>query len=218
MLDSATSALTLTDFLHELLGQGAVTMGSQLAPFAPADLAHARQLLHRYHAQDAQTMPHQAPAFAPAAAEWAAQLVYRAIQLVVLRDLDETVVQQELADFPAPAEAAAVYSADLMLRHLPDLLALAKGLAPGDALVARLRELGRQWPFSFVSTEIGLPEAQAVVLADASLRTAYIDRIIAARDLDRASQPGVRELVQQALGNYAAELWPDFPLSNQPFA
>jgi len=218
MPDSSAAALTLTDFLAQLLGSGAVTMGSQLTPFAPADLAAAEQQLRRYHAQDALAMPHRAPAFAPAAAEWAAQLVYRAIQLVVLRDLDETVVQQELADFPAPADAAAVYSADLMLRHLPDLLELAKGLAPGDALVARLHELARQWPFSFVGTEPGSPEAQAVVLSDNSLRTAYIDRIIAARDQGRANQPGVRELVQQALGKYTADFWPDFPLSNQSLA
>ncbi len=212
MPDSPISALTLTDFLHTLLSQGTVTVGSQLAPFDPADLAAAGRRLRRYHAQDAQTMPLQAPDFVPTAAEWAARWVFRAIQLVVLRDLDETVVQQELTDFAEPADASAVYSADLMLRYLPDLLELAKGLAPGDALVARLRELARQWPFSFVGTEPAPAEASIIVLANASLRTAYVDRIIAARDRARANQPGVRELVQEAMGNYAAEFWPDFQI------
>ena len=43
-----------------------------------------------------------------------------------------------------------MYFVDLTFRYLPDLLQLAKGLAPGDALVAQLKATARQWPLSLV--------------------------------------------------------------------
>jgi hypothetical protein len=205
-----STALVLTDFLADLFATGAVTLAGQLVPFEMADLVAADALLRRTHAQDALALAHQAPAFAPAAAIWAAQLLHRTMQLALLRDLDETVVQTQLADFAAPIDAAATYSADLTLRYLPDLLTLARDLAPGDALVLRLRELARQWPLSFVGTEPAPLDAPAEVLAHPALRAAYLDRIIAARDRVRASQPGVRELVLAALGKHSAVFWPDF--------
>ncbi|RZK49241.1 MAG: hypothetical protein EOO59_16480 [Hymenobacter sp.] len=94
----------------------------------------------------------------------------------------------------------------MTLRHLPALLGLARDLAPADALVLRLQAVGQRWPLSVV----GVAPAPAAVLAHPALRALYIDRIIERRDRARATQPGVHEGIRGALGEYAAQLWPDF--------
>ncbi|MBX0290707.1 hypothetical protein K3G63_09675 [Hymenobacter sp. HSC-4F20] len=201
--------MTLADFIEELLTRGDVTVTSE--PMPPTEEAQpvVLALLQRYHTQDAQQQPYTAPAFDPDAALWAARYLYRAAQLAVVRELDETAVQVWLQDYAGALTPEAVYSADLTLRYLPDLLHLAKGLAPGDALVSHLQTTARQWPLSFVGGDI-VGEVPVAVLAHPSLRAAYVDRIIGARDLRRARQPEVAELVRAALGRYAAELWPEF--------
>jgi hypothetical protein len=202
--------MLLTGFLTDLLTTGAVTLAGRPAPFEDADLRVAEAVLRAYHAEDALELPHTAPAFAPEAAQWAAQYLYHTLQLALVRELDETVVHDCLRDFDGLMTPEAVYSVDLTFRYLPDLLRLAKGLAPGDALVARLQATARQWPFSFVGTEMLAPEAEAVLLAHPALRQAYVDRIIRVRDQRRGGQAHLIPFVQAALGAHAAVLWPDF--------
>jgi hypothetical protein len=202
--------MLLTTFLHDLLTTGAVTLAGQPSPFEPADLHAAEAKLLAYHAEDALELPQVAPDFDAAAARWAAQFLYHTVQLALLRELDEAVIGQCLTDFTGEITPEAVYSADLTFRYLPDLLRLAKGLAPGDALVARLLAVAQKWPFSFVGTNLDALEAEATILAHPALRQAYLDRIIQLKDRARASQPHLAPLVQAALGGYAATLWPDF--------
>jgi hypothetical protein len=167
-------------------------------------------LLKDYYAEDCLNLPHTAPAFELAAALWAAQHLYYAAVLAVVRELDEAAIATHLPEFGGATTPAASYSADLSLRYLPDLLQLAKGLAPADALVARLRRTAGQWPLSFVGHEPADATAEAILLAQPALRGAYIDRIIAAQDRTRAGQPHLAPLVQAALGAHSAQLWPDF--------
>ena len=212
--------MLLTGFLHHLLMTGHVTLASRPAPFEPADLPAAEALLRDHYADDLRELPGAAPAFDAAAAGWAAAFLYHTVQLALVRELDETVVQAQLADFTGEITPAVIYSADLCLRYLPDLLRLARGLAPGDALVARLRATAVRWPFSFVGAEEGavadVAEAEAPMLAHPALRQEYIDRIIRMQDRARAAQPHLAPLVHAALGQYAATLWPDFAAFTLP--
>lgn len=202
--------MLLTSFVQDLLTTGSITLTGRPAPFAPDDLLAATEVLRSYHAEDALQMPHSAPAFDAPAALWAAGALYYTVQLTLVRELEEAVIAEALPDFAAALTPEVLYSADLTLRYLPDLLHLAKGLAPGDALVARLQALGRQWPLSFVSSELPGPAAEARVLAHPALRQEYVDRLIRAQDRRRAGQDPIRPLVQAALGAHAATLWPDF--------
>jgi hypothetical protein len=202
--------MLLTTFLQDLLTSGSITLSGQPAPFEVADLDATESLLKSYHAEDSLDLPHTAPAFEAAAALWAAQYLYYTTVLAVVRELDEVAIAAHLPEFGGEVTPAASYSADLTLRYLPDLLQLAKGLAPADALVARLRHTARQWPLSFVGHEPADDAAEAILLGHPALRGAYVDRIIRARDRERAGQPHLKPLVQAALGAYSAELWPDF--------
>lgn len=202
----------LTQFLDELLTQGEVAVTRRPDTFEPVDLEAATVVLQDYYHDDALDLPHQAPDFEPAAALWAAQYLYFTVQLTLVRELDEAVMAERLPDYPQEPTPAALYSADLLLRYLPDLLGLARGLAPGDALVARLQSLARRWPLSFVGQPDAAPnpDREALLLAHPALRQLYVDRIIRTRDQARAAQPRLRPLIHAALGAHAATLWPDF--------
>ncbi|PJJ59942.1 hypothetical protein [Hymenobacter chitinivorans] len=202
--------MLLTSFLQDLLTTGSVTLVGRPSAFAPDDLLAATELLQAYYAADAREIPYSAPAFDAPAALWAAGLLYHTVQLTLVRELDEAVIAETLPDFAGLITPEVLYSADLLLRYLPDLLRLAKGLAPGDALVARLQALARQWPLSFGGPELPEPAAEARVLDHPALRQEYVDRLIRAQDRRRAGQPHLRALVQAALGAHAATLWPDF--------
>lgn len=208
--------MVLTGFLNDLLNTGCLTVAGRLAAFDAADLRAAEDLLRALHAEDALALPGPAPAFDGAAALWAAAYLCHSLTLALVRELDEAVVDEQLRDFAGAVTAEVVYSVDLSFRHLPDLLGLAKGLAPGDALVARLRATARQWPFSCVGTEPGGAEPDALILAHPALRQAYVDRIIRTQDRARAGQAHLAPLVGEALGAHALTLWPDFAAFTLP--
>ncbi|MGI4737489.1 MAG: hypothetical protein ACRYG7_20170 [Janthinobacterium lividum] len=202
--------MLLTSFLQDLLTTGVLTLAGRPASFEAADLENADALLRAYHAEDALHLPHTAPDFDAAAARWAAHYLYYAALLTFVRELDETVIIHYLPSFPAEMTPAASYSVDLTFRYLPDFLRLAKGLAPGDYLVAHLRAAAQQWPLSFVGQELAEASAEAMLLAHPALRATYVDRIIRERDRTRAALPHLTPLIQEALGDHSAELWPDF--------
>jgi hypothetical protein len=137
------------------------------------------------------------------AASWALQIVYRACQALVFREINAETVRQTLAaPCPLPPSPAVHYSTDLSLRYLPDLLALARGIAPDDPLVAGLTALARAWPLSSVGVA-GAGEVDPSPLIDhPSLRQLYIDRIIERGDASRLAHPAVRAAIREALGAY----------------
>jgi hypothetical protein len=198
----------LTSFITDLLEKGQVTVTKGLTLFSEEDLQETASVLEQYYKQDVLEMPFIAPAFSSQAALWGVTYLYRATQFALIRDLGEEAVQAHLTDFSGPITPEAIYSADLTLRYLPDLLHLAKGLAPDDVLVTCIKTTLARWPFSSAGTA-GLGEVEhGPVWAHKSLKYAYIDRIIKHKDTERAYQEPVAELIREVLGEYAAILWP----------
>lgn len=200
----------LTSFIRDLLEKGQVTVAGQLIQFAEEDTQQSIVLLNRYYEEDKLEMPLEAPEFSPEAALWGARYLYHAIQFAMLRDLGEEQVKEHLTDFQGQITPETMYSADLTLRYLPDLLKLAKGLAPDDVLVTSLKHTLSQWPFSSVGLE-GMEESNPdVVLENPSLAYAYIDRIIKSKDLKRAGNEQLAGLIREVLGAHTQLLWPQF--------
>jgi hypothetical protein len=202
--------LSLSHFISTLHDEGSVTVDSAVVPFEEDDIHQTAALLQQFHSKDSMELPGSAPAFDAAAAVWAAGYLYRAVQLVMLRNLGEDAVRQLLTPYPGEQSAAAMYSADLCLRYLRDVLELAKGLAPGDALVVQLKNEAARWPLSSVGMAVEGEMDINVIMDHTSLKYSYIDRIIETRDLARCNNKEVKELVEEALGNYAADLWPGY--------
>ena len=147
-----------------------------------------------------------APRFVPEVARWAAERLYCACQFLVYREVEADEVGAGLA---APCPAGAIspevcYSADVILRYLPDIFALARGIAREDPLIDGLRMLARGWPLS----SVGMPEVGEVdvsaFIGHAGLRRLYADRIIERNDRSRLGDAVVDAAVREAIGGFPA--------------
>jgi hypothetical protein len=126
-------------FVRSLAETGRVSVPPDEA--LPSDIDDAVRELDAATRQD---MAFDAPPLDPPAAAWALGLIYRACQALVFREIEAASVEQALAaPCPQRASPTVCYSADLSLRYLPDLLSLARGIAPSDPLVAGLTALAR---------------------------------------------------------------------------
>lgn len=202
--------VTLADFIADLLNFGEVEVAAQIEPFTQSDWEEAAEVLKDYYDEDKLEMPFEAPQFNPLAAAWAIEYLYRAIQLAMLRELDDEEVHKNLIEFPGAVNVDAIYTVDLAFRYLPQLLQLAAGLSPQDVLVIKLKETAARWPFSSVGMPLDEFSDVRAILKHPSLRTAYIDRIVMARDTKRVNNASMIELVKEVLGDHTETLWPEF--------
>lgn len=200
--------MQLIQFIQDIIQQGKVTVDVHVTPFTDEDKQAATQRLREYYELQKQELMATVPAFDAPAAIWAASFLYRSIQLVMLRDLGDEVVNKLLTPYDGVITPEAVVSVDLSFRYLPNLVALAKGLAPEDVLVKRLHEAAVQWPFSSVGMKVEGEFNIEVILNNACVCRSYVDRIITARDVKRSNNPQVKEYIKEALGDYGHVLWP----------
>lgn len=204
--------MNLSAFITALTREGQVAVAHDITPFPPEALQAAAAVLHSYYLNDISDMPASPPAFDNDAALWAAAYVYRTTQLIMLRTPGPEQVSILLLPYTGAITAAAVYSADLCLRYLPDLLSMSKGLAPDDPLVMQLRQTAAAWPYSSTGMQIAPAVSLDAIITNPSLLQAYADRVIATRDISRCSTPAITAAIIAALGNYQEILWPDFRL------
>jgi hypothetical protein len=206
----------LSEFIQHIWQQGKVTVASGIIPFSAEDVQQAMEGLQQYYSHDILEQSGKPPHFHATAALWAASYLYRAVQLALLRDAGDDMVNKLLTPFDGEITAEAIYSVDLCFRYLPDLLGLAKGLAPDDVLVKCLQQAAVQWPFSSVGMPVDVETGIDIILSNDSLRQTYIDRIITSRDIKRSKNELVNERIMEALGDHHATLWPGFePLKKE---
>ena len=185
-------------FVNTLLETGRVRVPAD--PRQPGELEPAVRELDRAARPE---MAFDPPPLDLAAAAWGLVVLYRGCQSLVYREIDADAVRDALTR-PCPAKPSpeVCYSADLSLRYLPDLLALARGIAADDPLVAGLAGLARDWPLSSVGAkDVGVVDASAFI-SHPSLRQLYVDRIIERGDASRLDDAAVREAVRAALGGF----------------
>ena len=200
--------MQLIQFIQDIIQQGKVTVDGHVTPFSEEDKQATIQRLREHYELQKKELTATVPAFDAPAAIWAASFLYRSVQLVMLRDLGDEVVNKLLTRYEGVITPEAVLSVDLSFRYLPNLVGLAKGLAPEDVLVKRLHEAAVQWPFSSVGMKVEGDFNIEVILNNACVCRSYIDRIITARDIKRCNNPQVKEYIKEALGNYGHVLWP----------
>lgn len=201
--------MELVSFIQGLITEGRVAVGGELSSFEEEDLRQSAALLRQYYAEDAMEMPFAPPAFLLPAALWAAEYFYTAVQLTVLREAGAEMIQEKLKEYPGSVTPESIYSADLVLRYLPALLGLARGLAPADSLVQELRKTAEQWPFSSVGADPGGPVNDAVIFSHACLRQVYTDRILEQKDKKRLDSADATQSLYETTGEYLVALWPD---------
>ncbi|WP_146616167.1 hypothetical protein [Chitinophaga dinghuensis] len=196
--------MNLALFVTALTQDSKVSVLPGITPFSPTALQEASVVLYNFYRDDSQEMPTTPPPFHEDAALWAATLAYRIIQLAEAPVSSEIITH--LPPFTPPVTPAVIYSADLCLRYLPDLLQYTK---PGP-LQDYVLQTAAQWPFSSTGMQITLTGTLTPILQDNALLQAYADRIIVTRDISRCQHPGIKNAVIKAMGNYQEILWPGF--------
>lgn len=196
-------------FWRSLVEDGQVVILDDEAPPAD-DMAGLHSLLTDLDRDSRLRLAYTPPPMDTAAAEWACLILYRACQFLVLREVKAEVVQQELSrPCPGTKSASVIYSADLALQHLSEVLVLASGIAPQDPLTIMLGRLTEQWPLSSVGIK-GAGNSQPVandldldiILANPCLSSLYVDRVIAHNDISRLDDSRIAHLARAALGAF----------------
>ncbi len=197
----------MTVWLAALVDSGHVHVPLPAAVL-PDELRAVRQMIVQMEQVWRLDMPLEPPDLDLDAATWAAGMLYRACQFFVFREIGEDAVRKTLEEkCPSlkggtTASPEIVYSVDLLFRFLPDLIALARGIAQNDPLVVGLMDLARDWPMSSVGVR-GLLELDIEgIVEHPALRRMYADRIIERADVSRLSNDDAVEAVREALGDH----------------
>jgi hypothetical protein len=211
--------LSLSQFVRTLMTEGRALVTARQVPGTDAELVPTLTTLAKEAGAELAGAP---PLLCEATAVWATERLFAACRLVVCRDLGEDKVVEALTvPPPLPRGPTTDWSADLLFRHLPEVIRLARHLSANDPLVRELRNLAAAWPLSSVGVANLKPSALDSFVAYPTLRRLYSDRIIAAEDASRLGDPRVDDAVRSALGAHA-ELCPRLaqhllsPVSSSP--
>ena len=199
--------MSLESFLTAIRDGAPVTVPPD-GPVDGQERAPASDVLATFDLLARTELAFDAPCFVPEVARWAAERLYRACQFLVYREVEAEEVREGCAvPCPTASTAAATsadvcYSADVILRYLPDIFGLARGIAREDPLIEGLLNLARRWPLS----SVGMPDVGAVdvsaFIGHAGLRRLYADRIIERNDRSRLDGGIVDAALREAIGGF----------------
>lgn len=155
--------------------------------------------------------PFEAPAFSEPAALWAARTVYTAAQLMLYRAHAVAELNGLLPAYKGTVDAAAMLSADLLLRFLPPIIEQLKAWNPDDKLVEVLENQLKTWHYSGIAYLLPVQDlTMEAVVSHPCLYQLYIDRVIEYKRLPLANHPLLNRGIHASLGMFAAVYWNDF--------
>ncbi len=199
--------MQLSEFLNSLFREGRVTVARALADFNAAEVEASARLIVEFDREERLDMPDELPCLIKDASIWAAQYLYRSIQFMLLRELDGAIMENYLQPYTGTQDASAIWSVDLLFRHFGPLFKFSSGISPDDPLVQKLKETAAAWPLSSVGLNIQTNADTQPILNNAALKTIYLDRIIAHRDLARLGEREQAALTE-TMGMYQEQFWP----------
>ena len=201
---------SLDSFLSDLFLHGEVVVTHTLEPFTIEEETEALHLLESIHKEEQLNTPKTPIPFDPAAALWSAKFLYRAIQVTLLRSLDESTIKKELRLYPGIISAASIFSADLCLRYMDDLFKLSKGLAPGDILLEYFKKLAFQWPYSAIGwAQLPNKEQLFEILKHEGLRLLFLERLLEKEAYSDITTLQLTPWIHSLTGLYPKELLPE---------
>jgi len=152
--------------------------------------------------------PFVVPEFNDRVGIWAAKTVYNTAQLILYRKNKPEELSTLLPEYKDIIDAAAILSADICLRFIPDMLIQLKLIDPEDELISVLENILHNWHYSGINYNLQITRLDfAIVNADNCLNQLYINRIIENKKNDLAILPQFKVTVQAVLGLYATQFW-----------
>lgn len=196
------SAAILADFATALFASGQAAVQRDADLMAHEDEA-ARQLAAVFATvvEDLPGADAAALVFSREAALPAMRFVYRLCLTLADRAMTDAQVRAVCTVMPMqPVTADELLSADLALRHLPEIHRMARSLSDSDPLIQELELVARRFPLSSVGIALKEPPDLALVQRSDSLWRLYLDRVLERQDVSRLASPAVRVAVRDALG------------------
>lgn len=201
--------------LYDLRKNGNITVFSKLHTVSKTDLTEVNELLQAEFELERMEFP-AAVDFDAVSALWAAQTVFYSAQLLLIRG--DTI--KDLATFfpenNRKITLAAILSADLSLRFLPEIYTQLNIADSKDPLLPLLERYLKQFHYAAIGSDIE-PEVidWQAELADPVYRKLYLDRIVEKKDYKRAEIPYINQLLHAAFGLYKDRFWPALKTINQ---
>ncbi len=173
----------------------------------PSDVRKILQCLQSWHAVAAMDLPGPPLAFHPDAALWGAIHLFRAACLASFREMGETAIDGLLRSDPMPddTDPAAHFSADLCLRHWPDLYRMARARSEDDPLVRVMHAMAAEFPVSSLGMN-RIDAARHPALQHVGLRQYFAERALERADHACLADPETTTFIRLNLGAYAAIL------------
>ena len=174
----------------------------------------AQQLLQERAKVISLSAPHKTPEMDVEAALEAARWMFLACQHYLDRrqTTDYLMEVLDLSKLFQIRAATVVYSVDLSLSFLPDLVHHSQQHAKQDPLMLALKRLANAWPLSSVGIadlEISSETLDPWFSEDRCLQQLYLDRILSRDDASRVQDERVRETIRNSIGMHQDELIPE---------
>jgi hypothetical protein len=208
MSDLSSPGVSLAEFLAALFSTGQVGVGRGV------DLSHGQEAATRVLQGAYQEMLEELPLGEDAEADEGIVLdvpmglaAGRYLYAVCLALADRVMSAEQVTAVcaalpPEPRTAAELLSADLVLRHLPEIDRMARAMGDDDPLVKGLQLAAARFPLSSVGMPLDRePDVDLrLVRRSKALWRMYVDRIIEWQDEGRLRDPAVAAGVRDALG------------------
>ena len=170
--------------------------------------------LKEEYKKESANYPYQAPAFDEEVAIWAAKVIYITAQLLLYRENRPAELH---ALFPIPKQtnsAAAILSADLCLRFLPEMIRELKFINAEDDLIKITEDILVEWPFSALSTDLEFKQDKLEsIVSNDCVKQLFADRIIKYKNKKIGAYSGIKEYIIANLGMYEKVIWPELNLN-----
>ncbi len=191
-----------------------VMLYGNIITISPEESVAAAQFLKAEYEKELSGYPLLSPVFNAEAALWAARIVYVSAQLLLYRENKQRDLALLLPVYEQEHNAAAVLSADLCLRFLPDMLIQLKLIDTEDPLIELLEKILVQWHYSGVAYSLDTSVLDFTTSqSDTALFEMYCERIFENKKLILAQHPVFRETITSQLGMYGNEFWKDFKMT-----
>jgi hypothetical protein len=196
------------DTIYHLRNEESLLLFSRMDVIEDEEAQLVTDFLELEYRNECLDYPATPPVFDAAAALWGAKTVYTAAQLLLYRKQQSKELPLLVQEYTGNQTAAAILSADLCLRFLPDILEQARRIDPEDALVIVLEARLMRWHYSGIACYTHKePPDMKVVFSNAALRQLYADRVIACRQRQLAQLQELAADVKAAMGHYANYFW-----------
>jgi MoxR-vWA-beta-propeller ternary system domain bpX4 len=203
------------DTIYQLRTNEEIIIYDKLLSFSDEDIQLVADFLEIEYESEILNVPNKAPAFNKKAAVWGAKIIYTACQLILYRENKEDELPSLFPAFENEINVDTIFSADLCLRFLPQIITETKHIDPDDKLINILEAILKQWHFSSIGYNLKTADLNfEIIFGNECLQKLYVDRVIEKKDTEKATFPVVQKKIKEVFGIHGLQFWKELKLED----